>query len=149
MQNKSIFIGRAHPDSDVGVMIKHGHHRSLFQYGGEVTLPGDRHCEDCGARCGSEAAAKICPSAEMVHVEVMRHEVNTIVDTIGKSTTGKKIRKKVNQLYGRGVKRLTEQEVEARLRDFDEKLMKPKPKYLPVWIWNMVKGMVLRDRINV
>jgi hypothetical protein len=63
--------------------------------------------------------------------------------------SGSKIKKKINQMYGRDVKHLSETLVDQRLKDFNEKLCKPKPKYLPKWIWKPLRAIVLRDKIMV
>ena len=140
-----MMYGNPSPNSYVGQMIMYGHHK-----GGMVeTLPADRSCEACGAQPGSYEAGKLCIAAEMIHVSVMRREVDTLMSEFGGIKSGKKIRRKITQMYGRDTKRLTEQTVDARLKDFNEKLIRPKPKYCPTWVWKTLRSILLRDTIQV
>jgi len=149
MKDKSIFFGRAHPDSPVGRMIKHGHHGSIFLYKGKEDIPSDRKCKDCGATSGSYEAGKVCPGAEMIHIDVFRREVNVLVEQFGNTKSGKKIKKKVNRMYKRDVRRMTRMEVDERLKRMND-LVKDKPKHMPEWLWRRIKNLVLSsDTIEV
>lgn len=140
MEQKSIFFGRAHETSDVGIMIANGHHAQLLHYGGDYTLPADRHCEGCGAKCGSDDARQICPMAEMIHVDVMRAQQAA---ALGEYST-----KKITRGFRRSIEKATRYAVDQRLKELD-RLVKDRPKYIPEWAWIRIKGLVLRDRIEV
>lgn len=144
-EGHDVFYGRAHPDSDVGIMLKFGHHRRAFHFDGSVgTLPGDRHCEDCGARCGSAAAAQLCPSAEVVHIDVLRAETAKVINSLA----GPKAARKVQRMFRRSVERETDRAVNARLEELNA-LVKDRPNYIPRFAWNWIRGLVLRDKIEV
>ena len=137
---KDVFFGRANESSDVGRMIANGHHRQVLHYGESYQLPADRHCDSCGATCGSAEALQICPFAEMVHVEVMRAQQSAV---LGEYST-----KKITRGFRRSIEKATKFAVDQRLKELD-RLVKEKPRYCPQWTWDLIKGMVLRDRVEV
>lgn len=140
---RDVFFARAHPESAVGIMLKNGHHRNLLHYGTQ-TIPADRHCEGCGAMPGSQEADMLCPAAEMVHVEVLHRETERVMNSLA----GPKAAKKVRRMFRRSVERETSRAVDHRLEEL-EKLIKDRPAYIPEWLWIRIKGLVLRDRIDV
>lgn len=140
---RDVFFGRAHPESAVGVMLAHGHHSRLLHYGTQ-TIPGDRHCEGCGATPGSEEAERICPAAEMIHIDIHREESAKILTSIA----GPKAAKKVQRMFRRSVDRETHRVVDQRLQKLNDAI-KPKPKYIPGFAWEWVKGLVLSDKIEL
>lgn len=140
---RDVFFARAHPTSIVGIMLKHGHHSKLLHYGTQ-TIPADRHCESCGATTESEEAQRLCPAAEMIHIDVHREETNVIVEQLAGGSSLKKVRR----MFKRSIERETSRAVDQRLEQL-EKLIKERPAYIPEWLWTRIKGLVLRDRIDV
>lgn len=123
----------AHEDSVVGVMIKNGHH----QHGTIETLPMDRHCEACGAGPDSPEAKLVCKAATYVHVSVMSREINLIVNSFGKVKSGKKLAKKVAQLYGKEMRNFAREKTDALYKSFEEHI-KPRPKWMPERLWRWI-----------
>lgn len=137
---KTVFFGRANESSDVGIMIANGHHAQLLHFGGEYQLPADRHCEGCGSACGSAESKAICPMAEMIHVDVMRAQQAA---ALGSYST-----KKITRGFRRSIEKATSYAVDQRLKELDS-LVKEKPQHCPQWLWIWIKGMVLRDRVEI
>lgn len=123
----------ASPESIVGQMIKNGHHR----HGTKETLPGDRHCETCGALPESEEAKMVCRGAEFVHVEVLNREINLVVTTFGKVKSGKKLQRKVGQLYRREMRTAVQEKTDALYKSFEEHI-KPRPTWMPERLWRWI-----------
>lgn len=109
---------------------------------------GALKCQKCPAVAGTYEAGKVCPQAEMIHISVMRKEVNTLMTEFGGIKSGKKIRKKVSQMYKRDVKRLTRMEVDERLKALND-MVRPKPKWMPARAWRWLQAIVLRDQVSV
>ena len=84
----------------------------------------------------------------MIHVEVMRLEVALLMDTFGNGTSGKKIRRKVNQIYKRGLKQKIQEEADQRLKALNE-LVKPRPKWIHPRIWSWIQGIVFEDKVSL
>lgn len=108
-------------------------------------------CKRCNASMGTEQAARICPAAEFIGYDIHKREVQTLIDTFGNAKTGKKIRKKVNQMYGRQVNDLAMQakqeldrEVERRLEKFNG-MVREKPRFVPTIVWRMLLHMTLKS----
>jgi len=109
-------------------------------------------CTGCGASMNTEAGQRMCPAAKFIHIDLHRSEVQTLVGTFGNTNSGTKIRKKVNQLYGRQMKDMAVQakreldmEVARRLAHFNTKLIKQKPKWLPTKAWQLLQNVVLNS----
>jgi len=105
----------------------------------------------CGAAMGTESARHICPRAQIIGIEVHREEVNTIVSNFGNVKSGAKIRRKVNQIYGRQLedmgkeaKRELDMEVARRLAHFNENLVRKKPYWVPSFVWRILQDIVLK-----
>lgn len=143
MEAKDVFFGRAAASSIVGTMLANGHHSKLLHYGAQ-TIPADRHCEGCGATIESEAAQRLCPAAEMIHIDIHRELMAEQLAALAGGNTLKKVRR----MYKRSVERETSRAVDKRLEEL-EGLMKEKPQYCPQWLWDWIRGLVLRDRIEV
>lgn len=112
-------------------------------------------CVRCEAAAGSDAGNRICPRAEWLHINVHRNEMQALVNNIGNTTGGAKMRRKVNQIYGRQMKDLEraakkelDKAVQARLAQM-ESAMKPKPKWVPTIVWNLLLDTVLKRDIMV
>lgn len=108
-------------------------------------------CTGCNAAMGTPAAHTICPKAQVIGIEVHREEVNTLVSNFGSIKGGAKIRKKVNQIYGRQMrtmgsqaKKELDQEVARRLAHFNENLVRQKPWYIPSFLWATLQNIVLK-----
>lgn len=117
----------------------------LIHYG---HTPKENNCMHCGAKAGSYEAGKVCPNAEMIHISIMRKEINTLMTEFGGLKSGKKIQKKVSQMYKRDVKRLTKMEVDERLKAFND-IVRKKPKYFPRFLWNWIRNLVLTDTLSI
>lgn len=124
-------------------MLANGHHSKLLYYGTQ-TIPADRHCEGCGAMPESEAAQRLCPAAEMIHIDIHRELMADQLDALA----GPKASKKVRRMFRRSVERETSRAVDHRLAELDA-LMKEKPRFCPQWLWERIRGLVLRDRVEV
>lgn len=105
----------------------------------------------CGATMGTESAHRICPRAQVIGIEVHREEVNTLVSNFSTLKGGAKIRKKVNQVYGRQIrdmgaqaKKEMDQEVARRLAHFNENLVRKKPWFIPSFVWRILQDIVLK-----
>lgn len=105
-------------------------------------------CKNCPAIVGEDSARTVCPKAEMIHVSVMRREINMLLENFGDIKSGKKIKKKVTQMFKRDIRRLTEQEVEERVKALNE-AFKPKPKWLPHFIWSGMKSALLKRGVRI
>jgi len=125
---------------------------SLEAYGHEIETKqaGPNTYKEC-RHCKATSMGKqntLCPEARMVSVEVMRLEVRQAVERLGEGKSGSKIMKKVNRLYKRGIKKTIDQEVEIRLEAFN-RMVKPKPTWIPGKAWEWIKGIVLKESIEV
>lgn len=83
--------------------------------------------------------------------EKHRQETATLVATFGHGTGGKKIRKKVNQVYGRQLRDLAmeskkelDMEVARRLAHFNS-MVREKPTWVPTIVWRWLQNMVLKN----
>lgn len=124
-------------------MMAFGHHSKLLHYGTQ-TIPGDRHCESCGATTESEAALRLCPGAEMIHIDIHRELMAEQLNALA----GPKAAKKVRRMFKRSVERETHRVVDERLQRLNAAI-RPKPKYVPTWAWELMKSMVLSDKIEI
>jgi len=123
----------AMPDSIVGQMIQNGHHR----HGTLDTLPADRTCEQCGAKPDSPEARLVCRNAEYVSTGVMAREIKLIVDNFGKVKSGKKLQRKVAQLYGKEMRKFAQEKTEELYKSFEEHI-KPRPTWMPERLWRWI-----------
>ena len=139
---------------------KYGHRGAgLYQMADDIRFGGGDVNRDsqgrilcsCGAAMGTDRAATICPKAQVIGIDVHREEVNTLVSNFGNVKSGAKIRKKVNQIYGRQLediqrqaKRELDQEVARRLAHFNENLVRKKPRLVPSFIWRILQDIVLK-----
>jgi len=100
------------------------------------TKPADGHCEKCGALPESNGASEICPKAEFVHISVLEDQVARMAD-IASSKSGQKIQKKIQQYFGRQMRRNAEISAKQMMRSFEDHL-KPKPKWLPAFLYRKI-----------
>lgn len=126
--------------------INHGHKPD--EHWQNRTEDGFLECQNCTAICGDESARQVCPKAEMIHVSVMRREINMLLENFAEIKSGKKIKKKVTQMFKRDIRRLTEMEVEERVKALNE-AFKPKPKWLPHFIWSGMKSALLKKGVSI
>ena len=69
------------------------------------------------------------------------------------TTSGKKIRRKVNQQYGRAMRKLMQEhkaELDRRIEEKMENLesaLKPKPKWIPTPVWRWLQDLVVKRDI--
>jgi hypothetical protein len=105
----------------------------------------------CGADMRSEAGQRICPRAEYIHIDVHRSEVQSLVNNFSGMKNGAKIRKKVNQIYGRQLgdlakdaKKELDAEIARRLAHFNG-MVKTKPRWVPTWAWKILLDIVLKS----
>lgn len=130
-------------------MLKNESYIRTFLNHGHIVSDGDLGvCRNCYCRSDAPQASKICPKATMIHVEVMRREVALLMDTFGNGTSGKKIRRKVNQIYKRGLKQKIQEEADQRLKALNE-LVKPRPKWIHPRIWSWIQGIVFEDKVSL
>lgn len=116
---------------------------------------GRIQCNRCDASMNTEAGQRMCPKAQYIHIDVHRSEIQMLVNTFGNTKSGAKIRKKVNQLYGRQLedmgrhaKKELDQEVARRLAYFNENLVRSKPFWVPTPVWRWLQDIVLeRDKM--
>lgn len=149
LSNSDIFIHFGHQ----GAMMKSGD----ILFGHEAGNPkrdgqGRIICSGCGASMNTEEGQRLCPAAKYIHIDVHRSEIQMLVRTFGNTTSGAKIRKKVNQVYGRQIKDMgrqakqeMDQEVARRLAHFNEDLVRKKPKWLPTKVWQILQNIVLKS----
>ncbi len=123
-------------------IFKHMGHRGETQ--------GSSKCI-CGADMRSEAGQRLCPKAEYIHIDVHRSEIKTLVSSFGTMKNGAKIRRKVNQIYGRQIddlaqnaKRELDAEIARRLANFNS-MAKEKPRYIPTIVWKILLDIVLKN----
>lgn len=90
----------------------------------------------CGVVRGSHTVTDICPYAEYIHISVLESEIGKLLE-MGKLKSGKKIQRKIGQFYGRQIRKNTEISVNKMARSFEDHL-KPKPKWLPTWMYRKV-----------
>lgn len=123
------------------MMIRNGHKPSTL---GSLPTNLQWRCEKCFALEKTPVAHQICPKAEMVHISVLRSEVEAIGRQFGGSTSTKKIAKKVKQVYGRNIRLMAKEKVDGTFKDFEEHI-RPKPRYIPEKIWKVIQNIVLKD----
>lgn len=123
----------------------------IFKHMGHNPEAGSYVCRHCQANMNSEPGQRICPRAEYIHIDVHRSEVQTLVRTFGNVKSGAKIRKKVNQIYGRQLadmageaKKELDAEVARRLAHFNG-MVKTKPRWVPTWAWKILLDIVLKS----
>lgn len=96
-------------------------------------------CTKCGIPCSTEQANIVCPKADYVHIEVMNREIQLIVNEFGKVKSGKRLAKKVSKLYGKEMKKAAKEKTDELYKSFEEHI-KPRPKWMPVWLWRWIGG---------
>lgn len=126
--------------------INHGHVPDPT--GNDRNEDGYLKCQKCPAVVASYEGGKLCPFAETIHISVHRREISTILDSFGGMKSGKKITKKVKQMYSRDIRRLTEQAVDERLQAFND-IVKPKPKWVPAIVWKWMRNAILKEEIKI
>ena len=126
--------------------INHGH--TPDPTGNDRNKDGYLKCKNCPAVVNSYEAGKICPQAQLIHISVHRREVMAMLDNFGGIKSGKKITKKVRQMYSRDIRRLTTQAVDERLEGLNE-IVKKKPKYMPAFVWKWIRNAVLAEEIKI
>ena len=100
------------------------------------------YCEKCNAKPDTAEAQTICPMAEYVHISVLADEISKIM-SMGNLKSGAKIAKKVQQTYARQIRRNAEISANRTARSFEDHL-KPKPRWMPVWLYRKVMSVFLR-----
>ena len=95
------------------------------------------------------------PGPEWIHIDQHRAEINALVDDLSRVKSGKKIRRKVNQIYGKQLRKHAnsarkelDAEIERRLEVFNS-MVKPKPKWLPTRVWRWLQTLLLKDGMVV
>lgn len=121
------------------IFIDHGHISEKYDW--------DTTCKRCGVEI--DEGYGICPQAETIHMSTHRKEIARLMNNFGGVKSGKKITKKINQIYGKSLRELTEKQVDDRLKNFNENLIKPKPKYIPRKVWNWLKAIILEEKIKI
>lgn len=114
---------------------------TLFKWNGH-TEDGTRDkdgglvCSKCSAVCGTQSGSGICPKAEFVHISILEAEVAKMVD-VASSKSGQKIQKKIQQHFGRQMRRNAEISAKQMMKSFEEHL-KPKPKWMPAFLYRKI-----------
>lgn len=149
LPNAAVFYHMGHVS---GSLYKDGH--VLFGNDEETRRDSQERiqCNRCDAAMNTEAGQRMCPKAQYIHIDVHRSEIQMLVNTFGNTKSGSKIRKKVNQLYGRqledmgrNAKKEMDQEVARRLAYFNENLVRHKPFWVPTFVWRILQNVVLKS----
>lgn len=99
------------------------------------------HCEKCGAAPDTLEARTICPSADYIHIAVLEEEIGKLM-SMGNIKSPNKIKKKIEQLYARQIRKNAELSAKRTARSFEDHL-KPKPRWMPTWLYRKVMRVFL------
>lgn len=100
------------------------------------TEDGYGKCRNCEAVENTDKAVEICPKAQFIHISVLEDQVGRMVN-VTSSKSGKKISKKIQQQFGRQMRRNAEISAKQMMKSFEEHL-KPKPKWLPAFLYRKI-----------